>query len=121
METQQVADRLVALCREQKNIDAVQELYADDCVSREMPGTPNEVVEGKAAIVKKSEDWYASVAEFHSGSIDDPIVAGNHFSCVMRFDCTFKAQGRMAMEEIAVFEVKDGKIVAEQFFYSMPG
>jgi hypothetical protein len=30
---------------------------------------------------------------------------------------TVKGQGRMKMDEIAVYEVKDGKIVKEQFFY----
>jgi hypothetical protein len=32
-------------------------------------------------------------------------------------DVTMKGQGRMNMDEIAVYEVKDGKIVKEQFFY----
>ena len=121
MNPPQVAERLVALCREQKNDVALEELYADSCTSREMPGMPNDLVEGKDAIKKKSADWYASVEEFHGGEVGDPIVAGDHFSCVMKFDCTFKERGRVAMEEVAVFEVKDGKIVAEQFFYSMPG
>ena len=121
MNTQQIADKLVSMCRQAQNMEAIAELYADNCTSREMPGMPNEFTEGKSAITKKSEGWYASVEEFHSSEVGDPIVAGNHFSCVMKFDCTFKGQGRMAMEEISVYEVKDSKIVAEQFFYSMPG
>jgi ketosteroid isomerase-like protein len=32
-------------------------------------------------------------------------------------DVTMKGQGRMKMDEIAVYGVKDGKIVSEQFFY----
>ncbi len=51
--------------------------------------------------------------------VGDPIVAGNQFSCAMSFDATFKERGRVSMEEIAVLEVKDGRIVAEQFFYTM--
>ncbi|RYD90008.1 MAG: nuclear transport factor 2 family protein, partial [Sphingobacteriales bacterium] len=38
MNTQEVADRLVALCKEGKNIQAVKELYADDVVSLEPEG-----------------------------------------------------------------------------------
>jgi hypothetical protein len=30
---------------------------------------------------------------------------------------TMKGSGRMKMDEIALYEVKDGKIVKEQFFY----
>jgi hypothetical protein len=35
----------------------------------------------------------------------------------MSFDATFKGGGRTKMDEICVYEVKDGKIVKEQFFY----
>lgn len=121
MSTQEVANQLVQMCREGKNMEALQELYADNCTSREMPGMPNEFVEGKAALVEKSEGWYANVEEMHGGEVGDPCVVGNHFSCTMSFDITFKDRGRTQMEEICVFEVKDGKIVAEQFFYSMGG
>jgi len=34
-------------------------------------------------------------------------------------DVTYKKSGRMQMNEIAVYQVKDGKIVFEQFHYSM--
>lgn len=120
MDTQQVANRLVELCRMGENMQAVKELYHDNVVSKEMPGAPNPLVSGKDAVTKKSEDWYATVEEFHGGEISDPIVAENHFSCIMKMDCTFKGQGRMKMEEVAVFQVNDGKITEEQFFYTMP-
>lgn len=35
----------------------------------------------------------------------------------MGMDVTLKGMGRRQMDEIAVYEVKDGKIVKEQFFY----
>jgi len=37
----------------------------------------------------------------------------------MDFDVTFKDRGRQQMEEVCVFEVENGKIVHEQFFYAM--
>jgi len=43
--------------------------------------------------------------------------AGNFFACAMGFDATMKDRGRTKMEEIALYEVKDGKIISEQFFY----
>ena len=121
MSTQDVANKLVSLCREGKNEQALTELYADNCTSREMPGMPNEFVEGKPAIIKKSEGWFATVEEMHSAEVGDPIVTQNHFSCTMKFDITFKDRGRVQMEEISVYTVNDGKITAEQFFYAMPG
>lgn len=35
----------------------------------------------------------------------------------MGMDVTLKGMGRMKMDEVPVNEVKDGKIVKEQFFY----
>jgi hypothetical protein len=35
----------------------------------------------------------------------------------MGIDATYKGMGRQKMDEIALYEVKDGKIVKEQFFY----
>jgi limonene-1,2-epoxide hydrolase len=35
----------------------------------------------------------------------------------MVLDATIKGMGRMTLEEVCVYEVKDGKIVVEQFFF----
>jgi hypothetical protein len=35
----------------------------------------------------------------------------------MGMDVTMKGMGRMKMDEVAVYEVKNGKIVKEQFFF----
>ncbi|MFD0861791.1 SnoaL-like domain-containing protein [Sungkyunkwania multivorans] len=120
MTTQQVADKLVSMCREGKNLEAIEQLYADDIVSREMPGMPDSVVSGIKAVYEKSEKWLENVEEFHEGKISDPIIAGDHFTCTMDYDVTFKDRGRAQMKEVCVFQVKDGKIVNEQFFYDMP-
>ena len=79
MSTQEVASRLVEMCRQGQNMEALSELYAEHCVSREMPGMPNVLTEGLTAIKAKSENWYATVEEFHGGEVCDPVVAGNYF------------------------------------------
>jgi hypothetical protein len=76
-----------------------------------------ELTEGKEAVMGKTEYWYSTVEEVHSGEVSDPIVTGNFFSCTMDMDVTYKEHGRMPMNEVAVYEVNDGKIVSEQFFY----
>ena len=57
----------------------------------------------------------------HGGSVSDPVVADGWFSVSMGIDATYKDRGRQAMREICVYQVRDGKIVREQFFYHMPG
>lgn len=119
MNTQDVANKWAQMCREGKNMECIEELYADNVVSKEMPGYPEEVVSGKQNVWDKSKTWLDNVEEFHGGNISDPVVAGNHFTSKMEFDVTFKDRGRQQMEEVCVFEVNDGKIVNEQFFYTM--
>lgn len=119
MNTQQVANRLVEMCRNGQNMQALEELYADGIISKEMPGMPGEVTTGIKAVFKKSEDWFENVKEFHGSTISDPQVAGNHFSCTMDMDVTFKDRGRQQFSEVCVYEVNNGKIVSEQYFYDM--
>mgnify|MGYP003664938171 CR=1 FL=1 len=108
------------MCRDGKSLECIDQLYAEHITSKEMPGTPgNQVTSGKQNVWNKSKQWLDNVTEFHGGEISEPIVADNHFTSKMTFDVTFKDRGRQQMEELAVFEVKNGKIVNEQFFYSM--
>ena len=119
MNTQDVANQWKAMCDAGKNLECIDELYAENVVSKEMPGMPGEVITGKQNVWNKSKDWLESVESFHSSSISEPVVAGNFFTAKMGFDCTFKERGRQKMEEVCVYEFKNGKIASEQYFYSM--
>ncbi len=118
MTTQEVANKLVEYCRNGSWEKAQAELYATDSVSIEPKGARGpEMVSGIENIIAKGKQWESSVEELHSMTLDGPIVAGNHFSCTMNIDMTMKGMGRIKSEEICVYEVKDGKITKEQFFY----
>ncbi|MFZ1590953.1 MAG: SnoaL-like domain-containing protein [Chitinophagales bacterium] len=117
MTTQQIADRLVALCRNGQMLEAEQELFADDVVSIEPAYSPAKSAHGKIAVLEKGKAFANSIEERHGGSISDPTVAGKFFTIAMSLDATFKGQGRMAFDEICLYEVKDGKIISEQFFF----
>jgi hypothetical protein len=119
MNTQEVAKKWADMCRQGQNLECVNELYAENVTSREMPGIPDEVVSGKQNVWNKNKQWLDNVEEFHSGEVSDPVISGKHFTTKMSFDVTFKDKGRQQMEEVCVFEVKNGKIASEQFFYSM--
>lgn len=121
MNTQEVANQLVELCRADKFLEAIDQLYSKDVVSREPQGAQTETTEGFEEVRNKTAQWINSVEKVHSSTISDPIVSTNFFSCIMDMDVTFKNYGRMPMSEICVYEVKDGKIVSDTFFYNMPG
>jgi len=123
MTTQEIANKLVAYCRSGKWEGAYQELYSPDCVSIEMEGAQGfpTRVEGMDAIKVKGEQWQGMLDEFYGMEVSDPVVAGDHFSCSMVMDVKMKGRERTKDEEIALYRVKDGKIVSEQFFYPVQG
>jgi len=121
MTTQEVANRLVELCRAGKNDQAVKELYAPEIVSVEPEGVPNRIVKGLAAIAEKGRKFQDSIAQFNRSSISDPIVAENFFSCNMLMNVNMKGVPvAIDMDEICVYTVKNGKIIREEFFYTPP-
>ena len=123
MNTEQVAKRLVELCREGKGQQAQDELYAKDAVSVEMEGTEASglptVAKGMDAIREKGRKFNEGIEAMHGGTAGDPIVMGNWFAVTMTMDATMKGRGRVNMQEICVYQVRDGKIVREQFFYDV--
>ena len=119
MTTAEIARRLVALCREQKWEEAQRELYADDAASYEpyaAPGFPLET-KGLAGIVEKGHRFVAGIENLHTLTVSEPVVADGAFACTMAMDVTMKGQPRMQMSEVCVYEVKNGKIAAERFFF----
>jgi ketosteroid isomerase-like protein len=118
MTTQEVANRLSELFKENKWMEAQEELFSQDAKSVEPAHSQGlQTVEGLDNIKKKGEMFNAMVEEVHGGYAGEPIVAGNHIALAMGMDATMKGQGRVKMDEIAVYEVKDGKIIREEFFY----
>jgi ketosteroid isomerase-like protein len=118
--TAAVADDLVSFCRAGRNIDAINSLYSPEIVSVESMGNemnPREM-KGLDAIRGKNQ-WWAENNEVHAAAVEGPFVGNDDkFAVYYNYDCTFKPTGkRNNMEEMALYTVKDGKIVREQFFY----
>src|SRR5262245_32894192 len=120
--TQKVASRLVELVSSGKNLDAINELYADNArhvEAMEGPGCAR-ITEGKAKVLQSAEK-FAKGTTVHSASVGKPSVNGDQFVCQMSLDCTASdgpmAGQRMNMSETALYTVKNGKITEGKFFY----
>jgi hypothetical protein len=119
--TKDIADGIVKLCSQGKFEEATKTYYSPDVVSVEAGAPPGQSRESKGldAVLAKGE-WWVTNHEVHSAKVEGPLVAGAHFSLAFKLDVTFKPENkRFVMEEIAVYKVADGKIVYEEFFYSM--
>ena len=118
MTTQEVANRFHELSQSGQWDKIQEELFAENAKSIEHQDSPGmKSVEGIAAIKEKGKQFGEMVEEMHGGYTSAPVVGGRFFSVAMGMDVTYKGMGRQKMDEIALYEVKDGKIVREQFFY----
>ena len=116
--TQEVAARFNELAQQEKWFEIQNELFADDVRSVDPPNSPYfGYAEGKASVHKKGEEWVKKIQGVHGTSTTQPVVGGNHFAAGRSFDITTEGFGRIKIEEIMLYEVKDGQIVVEQFFY----
>jgi hypothetical protein len=121
MSTGNVARRLIELCRAGQFDRALDELYSDDARSIEMDGMKGPLgnAEGLVAIRRKGKTFEENCVEVHSVTVSDPLIAGSFFTIAMGLDATYKEGGRRAMKEVCVYEVRNDKIVREQFFYEL--
>ena len=123
-DTFEVGKKLVEFCKANRNLDAVDTLYAKDVVSVEnvdMPGMPARM-EGVDAIRGKNQ-WWMDNHTIHGNQVSGPFPHGDRFIVHFKYDVTPKegpmAGQRMQMEEAALYTVRDGKVVKEEFFYAM--
>ncbi len=118
MNIQDIAQKLVELCKVGNYQEAHDTLYNTDCVSVESgAGMPKSEVSGMEAIAEKGKKWMEDMEEMHSSEVSEPLIAGNSFAVVMTIDMTSKTRGRSQMKELCVYTVADGKIIKEEFIY----
>jgi hypothetical protein len=118
MTTQEVAARFHELAQQEKWFEIQDELFADNVRSIEQansPIMPN--AEGKANVRKKADEFVSRITGAHRLYTSEPLVCGNHFTVAREKDLEVSGIGRMDIKEIMLYEVKNGKIVLEQFFY----
>ncbi len=118
MTNQEIAGRLYELSQKGDFITAQKELFADTATSTEsnMQGG-RDTAAGVEAIKAKGEKFQSMIEEMHSSYTNEPKVFGNYIFMEMGIDVTMKGMGRMNMVEMCSYEVKDGKIISEEFYY----
>ena len=118
MTTQEVAARFNELAQQEKWFDIQDELFADNVRSVDPPNSPYfPYAEGKAAVRKKGEDFVNRIEAAHRLYVSEPVISGNHFAVGREKDITVQGFGRIQINEIMLYEVKNGQIILEQFFY----
>lgn len=117
----EIADQLVRNCRTGNEKEGLTDLYHPQAVSIEAvaaPGTASRETAGLEAIHGKHE-WWASTFEVHSSETDGPYLHGDdRFAVIFSFEATNRETAeKVAMKEVAIYRVSNGKIIREEFYY----
>lgn len=117
MSTQEVAEKVVELVRQQAWYKALDTLYDKDIVSVEASASEGESAEKRGIDqVREKIDWWLNAMEVHSFTAKGPFVAHDRFVVQYDADVTEKnAKKRFQLSEMGVYTVKNGKIVREEF------
>lgn len=116
MTTQEVAKKFYEYCKTD-NHEKVMEMYSDEIVSIEAMESPMQICKGKEEVQKKI-DWWTSTYDSLEFSCHGPYINGDQFSLLFSMKNKHKETGEVSQEEeVAVYTVKDGKIVEEKFMY----
>jgi hypothetical protein len=116
--TQEVAARFHQLAQQEKWFEIQNEFFSENVRSVDPTNSPYfGYAEGRDNVRKKGEDFVKRITAFHSASTTPPTVVGNYFVVGREMDVSVEGLGRIQLNEIMLYEVKDGQIVLEQFFY----
>lgn len=96
-------------------LEAFEEFYAEDVIMIEGNGERHE---GKDANRTREQEFFASVEEVHAFELLGSATSGNRSYSEWLMDVTLKGMGRVKMEQAAVRDWRDGKVVKERFYYN---
>ena len=116
MNTQEVAKEFTDLCSSGKMEEAGRKFWSDDVVSIEAMTGDMARLQGRKAVEEKGK-WWEQNNQLHNVKIDGPYVNGDEFTMTYEMDVTPKGKARTTMREIALYKVKNGKVVEEKFYY----
>jgi len=124
MNTLEIGKKLVDLCSNGKDLEAIETLDSPSVVSVEAVADPRfpQSVEGIDAIKGKFE-WWTHNHDVHRAQVRGPFPHGDRFIVFFNYEITpkdgpMKGQ-RIQMDEAGLYTVINGKIVKEEFFYQL--
>lgn len=98
----------------------IDTVYDPACVSVESAAPPGGSAQAAGLdAIRGKWAWWEDNHTVHETRASGPYLHGtDRFGVIFAMDCTFKPTGeRTQMQELAIYTVRDGKIVREEFFY----
>ena len=113
----EIANRLTELVGEQKFVEAYEQLYAPDAEIIDPLNREPLAVKGLNNLLERAKNLL-SWTDIHEISISEPLVQGNTFTISRSMNYTIMGQFHTDVKQRCVYQVKDGKIVSQQYFTS---
>ena len=117
MNTEQISNQLVDFLKQGNFEGAQKALFHSDIVSIEPEKANLPQTVGLEAVLSKGAQLREGVEAWHGITVSGPIVSKDYFAISLKVDLTFKGQAPSSMDEIIAYEVQDGKITKEVFYY----
>lgn len=120
MTLEEIAQELVAGCREGRERENLDRLYAPDAVSVEAEDMGGGREAAGIDAIRAKHDWWESAMEMLGGSVEGPFLhAPDRFAVIFRMKTRDRKTGEEGEgHEVALYHVADGRIVREEFFYA---
>ncbi len=116
--TREVSVRFNTLAQQEKWFEIQDALFSEDVTSIDPVNAPYMwYAEGKVQVRKKGEDFVKKIKAFHGATTTERVVAGHYFAAGREMDVTVEGFGKIQLNEIMLYEVKNGAVTSEQFFY----
>ena len=116
----EVAREFTAMLRRGQFESAGEKFWAADVMSAEPAAVSDDIpalVCGKEAVRRKIKSRFAE-GDIYDLSIDGPFITGDQFALFLDMLMTDPATGKtQPFTEIAIFTVRDERIIEERFFY----
>lgn len=115
----QIAQRLHELVNTGEYFTAYDELFHPDAVAIEPQLAEMGLgqVKGLTAIKEKVGTLSQGIDELISREMSEPIISANHIAFTNHVRARMKDGSEFHLNEICLYELQDGKIISEQFFY----
>ena len=110
--TEALARKIVRFANQPGKLD-LSEIYAEACVSFEPQAPP---ASGIAGLREKNAFWESIVAS-QSWTAKSTFVKGNRICIEWHCDLKLRDGRELELEEVALHEVRGGKIVSERYYY----
>lgn len=125
METvQQIGEGIAQLCRQARFLDAVERYYSPSITSIEAVDFGLGKEQRGIQAIRDKHSFWEQHNETHGVIVTGPFIGtdatAHQFALHFVFDLTQKVTGaRGPLSEMALYTVKEGKVVHEEFFYAM--